>query len=315
MTPFNALQFIKRLSALGERQLETETQAANLIRAVLNEYQLNFVEQKYLVDIPRFVKHRLLIDDERIDSLPTGLVSGAITKQNKILSSLISSQLNINDANINYSEVCPTISKNNFYHAPALAINFKDLDKIKNAITIKGEIEVERANHEAINFLIGNIESPKHILFCHYDSWGPGAIDNASGTALLLKLAICNRAFLDSGLFVIAANEEISYDYPVYWGHGYRVFENLYRNQMIAANQLIVVDCVGHAHPVITQEEHEVLLGFPIKDIKQHLHKTKMIYADLDFLMTVYHSKLDLPDNIKPEFLHQTYRNILELIA
>lgn len=314
MPPFNPLKFIKQLSALGERQLETETQAANLIRDILRQYQLNFIEQKYQVDIPRFIKHQLLVDGQQIDSLPTGLVSGMITKQDQILSSLISSQLNINDANINYSEVCPTISKNNFYHAPALAINFKDLDKIKNAVTIKGEIEVERANHESINFLIGNIESPKHILFCHYDSWGPGAIDNASGTALLFQLALENKQLLETSLFVISANEEISYDYPVYWGHGYRVFEQAYLKALETSNQIIVVDCLGHAEPTITDDPNMIKLGFPIVNQKKLSPKIKMIDADINKLMEFYHSSLDTPEKIQANHLDQAFERIKRLI-
>lgn len=314
MAKYNPIEFIKKLTSFGTRQLEAETEAANLIRQTLLDHQLEFIEEKYSVDIPKFLSADLKVDDKNIKVLPTGLHSGEITKDNLLLSSLLSSQLNSDDANLNYSPVCTAISRNNFYFAPSLAFHVNDLEKISNAKVLKGKLEVEKTKHNSINFLIGNQTNPINILFCHYDSIGPGAIDNGSGTALLLQLVIEHPFLLKTNLIVIAGNEELSYDYPVYWGHGYRVFENEYKKALQNAKQILVVDCVGHAEPITTTDPSIIQLGFPLANIVSHAHKITMLYADLDKLMTVYHSEADQPEILNNEFLDQAYNKIFSLI-
>ena len=128
----------------------------------------------------------------------------------------------------------------------------------------------QKKKQNTYQILIGNIKTPRNIIFSHFDSIGNGAIDNASGTAIMIQVILSNKKSLKDNLFVFDGNEEISYDKPVYWGKGYRNFEKKYGKQISKAEKLIVIDCVGY-----------------------------------DKLMNVYHSDLDIPELIKESYLEE----------
>ena len=225
MNKFNLIEFVKKLTNIGERQLDGESKAFDLISNTLHEYEVDFCIQKYSTYIPKSIEAKLVVDKKNVKAIPTCFNSGKVSVGN-IISSLTSSQDFIDTSNINFSPSCKVISRNNHYFAPAIAVNKKDVASILGAKNIEAEVKVKKTKHQSHNLLVGNLISPKNILFCHYDSIGSGAVDNASGTAMLLKLVIDYSMTLKDNLYVIAGNEELSYDYPVYWGHGYRVFES-----------------------------------------------------------------------------------------
>jgi len=130
-------------------------------------------------------------------------------------------------------------------------------------------------------------------LFAHYDSINLGATDNASGVAVLMSLIVDNAATLKDVLYVFAGNEELSYDNPTYWGHGYRAFEDKYIDLLNKAKEILVVDCVGNGKTIIYDDENSKYLAFPIKNIKSLSGKTKIISASFKKLMRVYHSDGD----------------------
>jgi hypothetical protein len=73
---------------------------------------------------------------------------------------------------------------------------------------VKGRVEVEKGRHHTHDILVGNITSPRALVFAHYDSIGPGVIDNASGVAVMLALLTQEAELLQEVLFVFSANEE-----------------------------------------------------------------------------------------------------------
>lgn len=315
MNTFNAIKFINQLCALGERQFEAEKKAAQIIKNILLENKINVEIQEYNTFIPKFTKTSCIVDGQPIDCLPTGLKSGEINSKNAIISSLISSQKNFYDANINFSPTSNAISRSNHYQAPSVAIAKKDLEKLVNAKEIDIETKVEKVAHQSENILVGNTVNPEKIIFSHYDSIETGAIDNASGVAASIKAIIEEAELLQKNLFVIAGNEEISYDETIYWGHGYRVFEEEFENHIQQAEQLICIDCIGYSDIVVFDDVETVTLGLPLKKINEYISKTMMLSGDFEGLLKVYHTKDDTPDKINPEFFEKNYQSFLDELS
>lgn len=298
---------IQDLVAIPERQLEGELRAADRIEAFLQAEGIAYSTESYETSIPRYLAWSLTVDGEDVPCLPCGLESGVIDSKATILASTISSQKNLYDTNINFNPYSTTISRSNFYFAPALAIARGDLAQVVNGRSISGSLEVEKQAHTAKNFLIGNQDNPKSIIFTHYDSVSTGAIDNASGTALTLDLVQQEPHLLDSHLFVVCGNEEISYDETIYWGHGYRAFETAHPEWLEQAEQLVILDSLGHTAPQTITDVPTMTLAFPVRSINVWASKTKVIAGDLGALMEYYHAENDRFDNLRPEFYQQTF--------
>lgn len=306
---------MQRLIAIYPRQLEKETEAAGMILSVLDEYHVNYIKQYYQTHVPRFQKATLKVDGENVPCVATSFVSGKITDKYNIISSMISSQKTIDDYNINFNPVCDrSISRSNHYFAPSLAVKKSDLAKVLKAKKIEGEVKVKKEKHRSLNIIVGNTTNPKAVLFCHYDSIGPGATDNAAGTAVLLKMIIEKPELLHDALFVIAGNEELSYDHPIYWGHGYRIFEKKYLKQLQHAKAIYTVDCVGNGKTTFDQNINIVKLGFPVVNLKKWMEKTYLVYGDFAKLMEVYHSDSDTMQEIKEEYLNHSVSTLTRRI-
>ncbi|OGH85996.1 MAG: hypothetical protein A2493_03265 [Candidatus Magasanikbacteria bacterium RIFOXYC12_FULL_33_11] len=306
--------FVERLVSFGERQGVVETATANWIGNLLKSNDVYFEIQKFETSIPKFLKEELIVDNEKIDCKATCFVSGKINNNHSLVSSLISTQPLIDKENINFNPLCESISRGNHYFAPSVAIKKSDVIKVVNAKEIKAVVEVEKIKHGSKNILVGNLNNPKNILVCHYDSVGPGATDNASGTAMLLTLILNNKELLNNNLFLIGGNEELSYDYPIYWGHGYRAFEEKYFNLFGSTENIFVVDCVGDGDVTFDNNISTVRLGFPIKNLENYINKTSLVYGSFEKLMEVYQSDIDLTEVLSEKFLQQTYSSLLEKI-
>lgn len=310
----HVLDFTKRLVALGERQGEVANQAGSLIISVFRDADIPFRIERFITEIPVVSRAELSADGRKIECLSTSFTGGKIANKDSIASSLISSQPLISKSNINFNPKCQLISRSNFYFAPALAIKAKDVGKVVNAKLVKGISIVARTKVESRQILVGNSTNPKSLIFCHYDSIGPGAVDNASGVAVLLETIIRNREVLKNSLFIFDGNEELSYDFPVYWGHGYRVFEEGYNKLLLKAEKIISVDSVGNGKPSVISDPKIIKLAFPIKNLDKFLAKTVTIAGDIDELMRVYHSDDDKVGELKEEFLNQTVGTLKNLL-
>lgn len=302
------MEMVQNLIALAPRQLDGETKSAKLICDMLKKNEVDFFEQKFSLDIPRTEKVSLEVDGESLaDVCGCCFVGGKIKGKDNIISSLISSQKFIDQENINVNPACSEISASNHYFAPSIAVTHEGLKKILCGNKVEGEVIVEKVSHDTKNILVGNMKNPKQICFAHYDSIRSGAIDNASGVALMMKVIVEERELLDNTLFVFAAAEELSYDCPVYWGHGFRVFEEKYNNLFDEAESIFVIDCIGNGKANIISEGKYIKLGFPIKGIDRLQKKVSLVAADFEKLMNVYHSDLDDGRGMTMEYVLDAY--------
>ncbi len=309
------IQIIQKLCALGERQFDKETEAREIICDILRANDIGFRIQSFSTFIPLAKKVELLAEGKIIPAMNTGFIGGTINDNYSILSSLISSQNNLYDPNINFNPRSNGISRSNHYFAPSLAISKNDLPTLLNAKQVQGKTVVVKTKHESANILVGNCKNPRSIVFCHYDSLDTGASDNASGTALCLDLAIRNPKLLETTLIVFAGNEELSYDEPVYWGHGYRVFERRFAPLLKQAEQIIVLDSLGTGETELSTNPKLTKLAFPLLHGDRYSHKIKVLCGEYDSLMPVYHSSLDTPDKLNEKHLNDAKMFIKKILA
>lgn len=311
MNNFEIVRFLRDMVRFSSRQGENEKKAADFIVFLLKRNRVKYYLQKFITKIPIIKQEILKVDGKKIKCKGCSFISGKINKKDKIISSLVSSQVFINQPNANFNPDCKDISLSNFYFAPALAVKLSDLDRIKKSKTIEGIVEVESYSYKSRNILVGNIKSPKNILFAHYDSIKSGAIDNASGVSVLMSLILKYQYVIKNSLIVFIGNEELSYDYPIYWGHGYREFENSYYNLLKKSKKIFVIDCVGNGKTVISKDKELMVKGFPVKNLKKIEKKVFLIHGDMEKLMQVYHSDLDTIKNIKEKYIFEAIKMIL----
>ena len=233
------------LVALGERQLDAEHAAADLIGKFLKQENVPFTTHEFSIQVPRTRSAVLTCDGKKIPCAATCFVSGVIPDKEVILSSAAPMAESPNVPNINVNPYCPVISRGNCYRKPAVAVTHEGLAQVFAAKEVRGEVDVEMVDHTSRSFLIGNTVNPRVIVFNHYDSIGPGANDNASGVATVFQAMLDHPEMLDHTLIVVAGAEELSQDQPFYWGSGYRRFQDDYGPLMNAAKKILVVDSVG----------------------------------------------------------------------
>jgi len=304
---FNYQEFIAKLVSFAPRQLEGETLARNFLISLLKESSINFTLQKFQTEIPLTQKVFLSADDKKLKCEGCAFVSGKIENNDVVLSSLLPSAICQEIANINFNPRCEGISLKNYYFAPAICVDYREVSSVIKAKKIKGEIVVERVKYQSANILVGNLKNPKTISFAHYDSIKKGAIDNASGVAILMKAILEKPEILKNNLLIFSGSEELSYDKPVYWGRGFRAFEKIYLSILNGAKKIIVIDCVGNAPVVNIKDLAIAKLAFPISSLNKIGKKIEIITANLDDLMQVYHSDLDDGRKIEERYLDEAF--------
>lgn len=299
--------------ALSPRQLDGEIKAAKLIKRYLSDNKVFFTEQKFTLNIPVFKKTVLKVDNKKIGGGEANcFVSGKIFGKDNIISSLSSSECS--GPNFNFNPFCPAISKSDFYFHPSISVSHKALKRILKGRKVEGEVVVKPQKHETSNIIVGNMKNPVFLCFAHYDSIGKGALDNASGVGLTLQYVFKNPGSLKRGLFIFSAVEEISYDKPIYWGYGFRIFEKKYTHLFKNTKKIVVVDCVGNGEAIDTQDEKFLYLAFPLSCLKKIKEKTHMITGGIENLMGVYHSNLDDGRMIKEKYVQSAYLALAKLL-
>jgi hypothetical protein len=113
---------------------------------------------------------------------------------------------------------------------------------------------------------------------------------------------------------VFDPNEELSYDFPTYWGHGYRTFERRHTKLFKTAKQIIVVDCVGNGPPRIIRDPRILVLAFPIQNLSKYVQKISSIGGDIEKMMKVYQGDTDLPRLLSEKNLQETVQMLFSLI-
>lgn len=313
-TAFNSLTFIAKLLALSPRQGVGEQAAAELIRTTLRQWQLPYTEQVFATTVPYHEQAQLLVDGEEVSCKNTSFVGGVVEGVSSLHSSLIPSRYLLEVPNINFNPHCNSISRSNYYFAPSVAVAAQDVMRLISARNVRVQTQVSRYEFEAANILVGNSKDPTTILIAHYDSIEVGATDNAAGVATLLAIAIAQPEILEQVLLVFSGNEELSYDQPTYWGHGFRAFEEEYERQLAAARSIIIVDVVGNGAPVLERNDGLAYLAFPITHLAVWQEKILLCYADVPKLLRVYHSAEDIIEQLDAESLQQALTLLLDYI-
>ena len=306
---------IKKLIDLSPRQGANAKKTADFIIAYLKQNNIKTTAENFPLEIPIIKKAVLLGDGKSISCAGCSFVGGAIENKDYILSSLIPSRYFLDKPNINFNPKSNFISLSNFYFAPAVAVKSSDLKKITKAKKVKGEVIVEKFKGKIPNITVGNKKNPKTIIFSHYDSIGPGAIDNASGVAVCLEVIVKFPQVLKDNLFVFDGNEELSYDYPTYWGKGFRIFEKKYLSIMEKSKKILILDCLGNGKTQKTNNLNVLKLAFPIKNIKKWQKKTFTLFGDIEKLMGVYHSSGDNDSQLEEKCLKESVRALIKELA
>jgi len=306
-------EFLRRFTALGERQGDVEVRAREMIESILHDANISFEIQTFQTEIPRNINAQLLVDGEQIEAIGTSFMSGTISGKDSLISSMISSQRTLYDANINFNPLAEAISRANHYFAPSLAIAKRDVQKVIDAKHVVGSVHVEPLAFESANILVGNIEDPEHVLFAHYDSLGPGAVDNASGVAVMLSL-IFDDVDLDKILLVFTGNEELSYDRPIYWGKGYRMFERDHRPCLRRAKKIFVIDSLGCGSVEIAQDKDLVRLAFPIEHIASYADKVFTVSSKYNDVMKTYHSDADIFEELHLQDISEAVKRLRKMV-
>lgn len=309
---------IKRFTEMGERQFSAAKKAAELIKNELTKNGISFESQYFNVEIPRG-KSLLKVDGRIIPSLPTSYISGKINSNFSMVSSLIPSRYLIDVPNINFNPQCSAISRSNMYFAQSVAIARADVSKVLSGKKIVGNVVVSKIKTVNEQILVGNTRNPKKTFFCHYDSIGKGAIDNASGVVLLLQNIFSNPKSLENNLFVFDGNEELSYDFPTYWGRGYREFFSnkksvFLKNRMKSKiENIYVVDCVGYGDLTLYSDKRISNLAFPVPENLIGGAKVNILSGRYEKLMEVYHSDLDDGGMIEEKYLLMALKKLVSL--
>lgn len=303
---FNHLRFIRRMISFSPRQFEGEKRSADFLVSWLKKNKISYDQQKFNVKIPKIKKATLKVNGEPVSCDGASMVSGETKNGEYIISnSLVMPDQNIslNKFCISYNPKCKIISNNNYYFTPTVSIAFKDLKKIIKAKNVCGKVEVEAIDHRAINILVGNKKNPKNICLAHYDSIKSGAIDNASGVSLMMGVICSDYEILQDTLFVFSASTELSYNKPVYYGYGFRVFEKKYFKQLENAQKIIIIDCIGYGETKIISDRELIKLASSMNNTDKWFDKIVVLAGNLDLLMTIYHSSLDDGRYLKEKFL------------
>src|SRR4030042_4316442 len=135
---YSQIGLIKKLCDLGERQLAQEIKASKLLIAELEKYKVKYKVQYFQTKVPVIKSAVLLADRRKVAAKGTSFVSGAIKNKFKLINT-DGQQPKKNLININFNPQCLAISQSDFYFAPSMAINKKDVSRLRKARYVEGE--------------------------------------------------------------------------------------------------------------------------------------------------------------------------------
>jgi len=303
------MDIIKDLEKFSPRNnQESLNNTSKYIKEHLEKVGIDFLDQYFNVDIPSDEGSYIILDNgEKIIGKANSFVSGSFEEKNIYSSQNIKQEINI--PHINYNQYYDAFSGVIFYNFPVINIKKSDLIKVINSERIKVYVNVKRKSIKTENILVGNIKNPKNIIFTHFDTIFNGALDNSSGTATLLYGIINKKINIKENLIVFSGCEELSYEWPYYWGYGYRVFEYEYKEILEKSERIIVYDMFGHSEPKLTKEY--IKEAFPIKS--EYLYeKSIQITESNDDWIKFYHSDADTIDKINKDYIKKALEVLLK---
>ncbi len=304
---------IEKLVFLGERQLQGEAAAMQILCQELAARKISYDLQVLPITVPVCRSAVLMVDGKEMPCAGTSFSSGKIAGKDSVLSSALPMAESPDLPNINVNPSCPVVSRGNVYRKPAIAVSHDVLKKILDARDVEATVETDLIPYEAHNIICGNRTDPRTIIFTHYDSIGPGANDNASGVAATLEAITRDPTILERTLIVFSGAEELSTDMPYYWGAGYRAFIEANRQTMNLASAILVVDSVGNGPIEKIREPSVIRRAFPIGDRTDLVAKTTLLTGDINQLIRVYHSEIDTEDKLSEESIFRASDAIIQV--
>lgn len=304
-TSSQLLKFVNDLVQFSPRQGKNEQKTANYIIKLVKHYKLPITLQKFNTTIPTYPVATLMADNTQVACKGAGLTSGSFENTNHIISSFFNFEDDIYiPANINFNPRCANaISTPMLYQEPSLAVNKNDIPVLLRAKHIKGKLTVKPYTFMSCNILVGNTQNPSSVVLTHYDGLDGGAVDNASGVAVLLDIAISYPDLFKRSLFVFAGNEELSYDMPTYWGNGYRVFQKANPHVLKQTRTIVGIDSVGYAKPIVNTSTERLKNAFPLTNIDAFTDKFIHICCPFEGMMPFYHSNADAIGIVNQRYL------------
>ncbi|MCE4610385.1 MAG: M28 family metallopeptidase [Desulfurococcales archaeon] len=177
------IEVVKKLENLSPRRGHRAEKAGDVIVDILSRegVSLEVIKMPVTVPRPRIVK---------AEGVPSGVdmepncFEGGVVDGSVIVSSLAVRE-DFNLPNINYSPYSDEVSLATFYPRASVAVSRKSLPLIAGR-EVRITVEVEREGYLDRIIVVGDTESPRTIVATHYDSVLNGAVDNASGVAVVL---------------------------------------------------------------------------------------------------------------------------------
>jgi len=318
-------QIIDDVCQFSPRQGEGETQTSEYIMQFLKQEGIPFRVEEYETIIPRIHSARLELEGSLYQSPDVegcSLVGGDIGSHAGIIDSTCPSPFLYEDYSnlIAHNPYSTTASPATFFRIPDLAVAKHIHEKILamkkyGKVSFQGSVQVEKQSHTGRNILVGNVDNPKTLFITHYDSINKGALDNASGVAVVQHAIVNLRENMQDVLFAICGTEELSYD-QLYWGNGYRALEKAMPHLFEKADKIVAIDSVGNAAPTIMNTKADVEIchaAIPLHNFRDVQEKIRVVIGDIygkNGLFSVYHSWDDDGRNLSEEHL-QTTRDML----
>ncbi|MFZ8801080.1 MAG: hypothetical protein ACO2ON_02790 [Candidatus Nanopusillus sp.] len=308
---YKIINIIKDLEKFSPRNNEESlNNISKYIKENLEKVGIDFFDQYFKVSIPFDEGSYILLDNgEKIIGKANSFVSGYFEEKNIYSSQNIDQEIRI--PHINYNQYYDAFSGVIFYDFPVINIKKSDLIKIINSEEIKVYVNVKRKLIKTENILVGNIKNPKNIIFTHFDTIFNGALDNSSGIATLLYGVMNNKININENLIVFSGCEELSYDRPYYWGHGYRVFEYEYKEILEKSKKIIAYDMLGHSKPILTKDY--IKEAFPI--MSEYLYEKSILISESNNdWIKFYHSDADTIDKINEDYIEEGLNLLLKIL-
>lgn len=269
--------------------------------------------QKFENSVPINQDYALEIAEKKILSTPICFFSGNLDNSLEIIE--FEDNREFGKSYLAHNKYCNSLSRHAFFEKASFAILPKDYKfAIENFKGIAGFVEIEKFEYVSRNILVGNTSNPKSIIFCHLDTVEKGFIDNLSGVIAMLDVLSRDLTLLDNNLFVFSGNEELSYEFPTYWGYGYRRFEDEYYTLLEESKNIIVADCIGQTEIKVYKDRATIPLGFPIKQLEKVIDKVQLVAGDLGKLMSIYHSDLDTESQMNWNYFNKSVDYIFSLL-
>ena len=199
---------------------------------------------------------------------------------------------------------------------PRLGKNLPKAEKLITDTLAKHNFEYKKQVLPAVetaNILVGNLVNPKAILLTHFDSIGPGALDNASGVAVSMAVLVNNPGFIRNNLVVFSGCEEKSHEKPIFWGYGYRQFEKKYGPLLQFCKAIYVVDSIGNGKLHFFQGDYYFHQAVPLNNLKAVKHKLFVLTGSVKKLLAIYHTSDDTTEKLSKKYLEASYRKLAEV--